>query len=177
MKKKNLPGVFALLAAMGLGGCSINSLQYDHGIRVVNLPAAENAGKALVLGQAWMRSYGDWVIVFITAVDQEKTNSQLQLRPSINLQMPAGGHTLKVKALFGNLAQSQETDEPAIIKVELRDGQAYQLQAREVTNIRGQSGVELWHEHVGTIAQYEAYRKANPDSKGAPVDRGAMAAQ
>lgn len=177
MKKKNMPGAFALLlAATCLAGCATNSLQYDLGVRVVNLPGAESSGKALVLGQAYMRGYGDWVVVFVTAVDQEKTFSQMQLRPSINLQMPAGKRTLKVKAMFGSFAQSQQTDEPSI-DVELREAQAYQLQAREVTNIRGQAGVELWLEHLGTIAQYEAYRKAHPESKGQPLSRGALSAQ
>jgi hypothetical protein len=177
MKKKSMPGALALLlAATWLAGCATNSLQYDLGVRAVNLPGADHSGKSLVLGQAHMRGYGDWVVIFVTAVDQEKTFSQMQLRPSINLQVPAGKHTLKVKAMFGNFAHSQESDEPSI-DVDLRAGQAYQLQAREVTNIRGQAGVELWLEHLGAIAQYEAYRKAHPDSKGEPVSRGALSAQ
>lgn len=168
--------VVALLLVTLASGCTTNSLQYDHGVRVVKFPGTEASGEALVLGQAYMRGYGDWVVVFITSVDQEKTFSQMQLRPSINLQMPAGKHALKVKAMFGSFAQSQQTDEPQI-QVELRDGQVYQLQAREVTNIRGQAGVELWLEHIGTVSQYEAYRKSNPGHKGEPVSRGDLPTQ
>ena len=51
MDKKNVPAALALLVSTLLTGCAANSLQYDHGVRVVNLPGAESSGQALVLGQ------------------------------------------------------------------------------------------------------------------------------
>jgi hypothetical protein len=173
MNRRSIARGFALSMASLLAGCATNSLQYDHGVKVVNLPGAEAAGQALVLGQAYMRGYGDWVVVFITSVDQEKTFNPMGLRPNINLQMPAGKRALKVKAMFGSFARSQETGEPQLA-VNLVDGQVYQLHAREATNIRGQAGVELWVEHIGTRAQYDQWRKSNPGHKGEPVQRGEL---
>jgi hypothetical protein len=161
---------WVLLAALALTGCGTTSVQFDYKPRPVTLPANAAAGdNALVLGQAYLHGYAEWVQVIITSVDDVKTHSQAQIRPTINFLVPPGKHTFHVKALLSNSASWKESNDPQV-SMELLAGEVYQMNAREATNIRGEGGIEVWLEHLGTIAQYQSFLKRNRDYRlGQPL--------
>ena len=162
--------------ALLLTGCmAATSMQFDYKPREVRLLGeSAPAGHALVLGQAYLRGYGDWVQLVITSVDAAKTFSQTRLRPTINFLVPPGKRTFNVRVLLGNTTTWKESADSQVA-AELRDGMVYQIKAREATDIRGIEGIDLWVEQLGTIPEYEYFLKRNPGYKqGQPLTRGEM---
>lgn len=167
--KHNFP--LLLIAGLLLAGCTTSSVMFDYTPEPLKL-ADGASGQALVLGQAYMRGYGDWSQLIISSVDEVQTFSQLQLRPRINFLMPAGKRTIRVKVQLGNHMKWQGTENDPQVTAELEAGAAYQLLAREATNIRGETGVELSLERIGTIAEYETFLKLHPGHRlGQPLTR------
>jgi hypothetical protein len=141
----------------------------------VKIASAGEAGNALVLGQAYMRGYGDWVQLIVSSVDDTRTLSAMRVRPDINFLVPEGKRTLHVLVQLGNFMRWKEANDPQVT-TELEAGICYQLQAREVTDIRGQRGVEVWIERIGTIVQYESFLKRNPGFRqGTPMTAAELA--
>ena len=172
--KKPIRAVIAL-AALVLAGCTATSIQFDYQPRELKLQGeTATSGHALVLGQAYLHGYGEWVQLIITSVDEAKTFSQTRLRPTINFLVPAGKRTLNVRVLLGNeMKWNQSADSQ--VAVELQDGLVYQVKAREATDIRGIEGVDVWVEQLGTIPEFENFLKRNPGYKqGQPLTRGEM---
>jgi hypothetical protein len=165
----NAKKVLALaLTAMLVAGCA-NSLQFNFRPTPVKLAASGSADTALVLGQAYSRGPADWVQIFVTAVDDTKTWSAKQLRPDLNLVVPAGKRTFRVRVQIGSYLSSQEGADPEVT-VELLPGMAYQLNVREGTDVRGRNGVDVSVERVGTVAKYEKYAAEHPGAAGRPVE-------
>jgi hypothetical protein len=165
-----------IVAVLLVAGCmAATSIQFDYKPREVKLlEDGASSGHALVLGQAYLRGYGDWVQLIITSVDAAKTFSQTRLRPTINFLVPAGKRKFNVRVLLGNSMTWQESADSQVA-AELLDGNVYQVKAREATDIRGAEGVDLWVEQLGTISEYEYFIKRNPDFKqGQPLTRGQM---
>lgn len=175
MNKKNPIRVFVSLSALLVGGCTATSIQFDYKPREIQLQGEGAAGgSALVLGQAYLQGYGDWVQLIITSVDEAKTFSQTRLRPTVNFLIPAGKRTLNVRVLLGNEMKWNESADSQIV-VELQEGLVYQVKAREATDIRGIESVDLWVVQLGTIPEYEYFLKRNPGYKqGQPLTRGEM---
>lgn len=161
------------LVALGIAwlatGCA-NSLQFNFRPQPVKLASAADSGTALVLGQAYLRGPADWVQIFVIAVDDTRTWSATKLRPDLNLVVPAGKRTFKVKVQIGNFLSSQETAGAPEVTAELLPGMAYQLNAREGTDVRGRTGVDLSVERIGTVAQYEKWAGEHPGAAGRPVE-------
>ena len=131
------------LALLLLAGCTATSIQFDYTPREIRLQGENVAsGHALVLGQAYLQGYGDWVQLIITSVDEAKTFSQTRLRPTINFLVPAGKRSMNVRVLLGNEMKWKESADSQVA-VELQEGLVYQLKAREATDIRGIEGVDL----------------------------------
>jgi hypothetical protein len=121
-----------------------------------------------------MSGYGEWVQLIITSVDDTKTHNETKLRPTVNLLVPSGERTLRVKTLLGNSATWKDAKE-SVIPGELLAGRVYQVKAREATDIHGTDAVDLWLEQLGSIAEYQYFIKRNPDYKqGQPLTRGQM---
>lgn len=161
-----------VLGSVSLGGCTAaTSVQFDYKPRPLTLASADaSAGSALVLGQAYMRGYGDWVQLIISSVDDTQTLSEVQLRPDINFLVPAGKRTLRVKVQLGNSMRWKELQVDPQLSVDLNQGVVYQVKAREATNIKGQTDVDLWIERLGTIQEYERFIQRHPDYKqGQPL--------
>lgn len=176
--KMTLAG-FLATACLALYGCTAaTSIQFDYKPRPLTLASADaSAPPALVLGQAYMRGYGDWVQLIISSVDETQTLSAVQLRPDINFLVPAGKRTLRVKVQLGNSMSWKELQVDPELDVELSEGAVYQVKAREATNIRGETDVDLWIERLGTIQEYERFIQRHPDYKqGQPLTAGEMAA-
>lgn len=176
MNNKNSIRPIVSVAALLLCGCmAATSIQFDYKPKELRLQGEGAAsGNALVLGQAYLRGYGNWVQLVITSVDETKTFSQTQLRPTINFLVPAGKRTLNVRVLLGNEMKWNESADSQIA-VELQEGLVYQVKAREATDIRGIEGIDLWIEQLGTIPEYEYFLKRNPGYKqGQPLTRGEM---
>lgn len=168
-KKSRLCAMVLGLVSLG-SGCA-NSLQFNFRPEPVKLASsAEAGGDALVLGQAYLRQPGDWVQLFITAVDDTSTWSPTKLRPDLHLLVPAGKRTFTVKVQIGNFLRSGEATGPQQVSADLKAGMVYQLNAREGTDVRGRNGVDLWVEQIGTIAQYERFAGEHPGAAGRPVE-------
>lgn len=169
--KTGFARALVLASLLMAAGCTSSSMMFDYEPQPVALAGqAETEGQALVLGQAYMRGYGDWVQLIISAVDGTQTLSATQLRPNINFLVPQGKRTLQVKVLLGNSMKWQEAREDPQVTAELRAGLVYQVKAREATDIRGQTGVELWLERLGTVEEYQAFLKRHPGFKqGQPL--------
>lgn len=163
------------LAMLMLCGCmAATSIQFDYQPRVVKVSGAAPAGRALVLGQAYLRGYGEWVQILITSVDGTKTANESKLRPTVNLLVPPGEHEIRVKTLLGNSMTWKDARE-TVVSGALLDGHVYQVKARAATDIRGTDAVDLWLEQLGSIDEYEYFIKRNPDYKqGQPLTRGQM---
>lgn len=163
------------LAVLLVAGCTATSIQFDYEPRELRLQGETAAsGHALVLGQAYLQGYGEWVQLIITSVDEAKTFSQTRLRPTINFLVPAGKRTLNVRVLLGNEMKWKESADSQVA-VELQEGLVYQVKAREATDIRGIEGIDLWIEQLGTIPEFEYFLKRNPGYKqGQPLTRGEM---
>jgi len=179
MKNEHKSRAVLAAAMLLITGCmAATSIQFDYAPREIKLqgegPAAPHA---LVLGQAYLQGYGDWVQIIITSVDEAKTFSQTRLRPTINFLVPAGKRSLNVRVLLGNEMKWKESADSQVA-VELQEGLVYQLKARAATDIRGIEGVDLWVEQLGTIPEYEYFLKRNPGYKqGQPLTRGEMTGQ
>jgi hypothetical protein len=176
MNNENAIRPIMVAAALLMSGCmAATSIQFDYKPKELRLQGdAAAGGKALVLGQAYLRGYGNWVQLVITSVDETKTFSQTQLRPTINFLVPAGKRTMNVRVLLGNEMKWNESADSQIA-VELQEGLVYQVKAREATDIRGVEGVDLWIEQLGSIAEYEYFLQRNRDYKqGQPLTRGEM---
>lgn len=156
------------LAVLLLAGCA-NSLQFNFRPVPVKLAASESTETALVLGRAYLRGRADWVQLFITAVDGTKTWDANQLRPDLNLVVPAGKHTFKVRVQIGDYLSLPKSPDPEVT-VELLPGMAYQLNVREGTDVRGRAGVDVMVERIGTVAKYEKYAAEHPGAAGRPVE-------
>jgi hypothetical protein len=157
------------LAALLTTGCA-NALQFNSRPPPVTLAASDSAETALVLGQAYLRGRADWVQLFVTAVDDTKTWSAGMLRPDLNLVVPAGKHTFKVRVQIGNYLSLEESPVDPEVTVELLPGMAYQLNVREGTDVRGRAGVDVLVERIGTVARYEKYAAEHPGAAGRPVE-------
>jgi hypothetical protein len=171
-----MKGFLLTTVALVLTGCmAATSVQFDYKPREVRLLGeSAPAGQALVLGQAYLRGYGDWVQLIITSVDTAKTFSQTRLRPTINFLVPPGKRTFNVRVLLGNSMTWKESTDSQVA-AELRDGMVYQIKAREATDIRGVDSADLWVEQLGSIAEYDYFVKRNPAYKqGQPLTRGQM---
>ena len=176
MNNKNIVRACVALAPLLLAGCvAATSIQFDYTSREIKLQGEGAAApNALVLGQAYLQGYGDWVQIIITSVDEAKTFSQTRRRPTINFLVPAGKRSLNVRVLLGNEMKWKESADSQVA-VELQPGLVYQLKAREATDIRGIEGVDLWVEQLGTIQEYDFFLERNPDYKqGQPLTRGVM---
>jgi hypothetical protein len=169
-----MKNLFAL-ALLLICGCTATSIQFDYQPHEIRLQGeSPAAGHALVLGQAYLQGYGDWVQLIITSVDEAKTFSQTRLRPTINFLIPAGKRTLNVRVLLGNEMKWKESADSQVA-VELQEGLVYQVKAREATDIRGIEGIDLWVEQLGTIQEYEYFLQRNRGYKqGQPLTRGTM---
>ena len=167
--------VLLSMAVLSLAGCmAATSIQFDYKPRVMKMPGPGTGADALVLGQAYMSGYGEWMQLIITSVDDRKTLSESKLRPTVNFLVPPGERTLKVKTLLGNSVKWKDAKE-AVISGELLEGRVYQVKARDATDIHGSDAVDLWLEQLGSIAEYEYFIKRNPDYKqGQPLTRGQM---
>jgi len=175
MNNENPVRAVVVIAGLMLAGCTATSIQFDYQPRELKLQGETAAsGPALVLGQAYLQGYGDWVQLIITSVDEAQTFSQTRLRPTINFLVPAGKRTLNVRVSLGNeMKWNQSADSQ--VAVELQEGLVYQVKAREATDIRGIEGIDLWVEQLGTIPEFEYFLKRNPDYKqGQPLTRGEM---
>jgi hypothetical protein len=163
------------LAMLLLCGCmAATSIQFDYKPRVVRLPGTTPGDPALVLGQAYMSGYGNWVQLIITSIDDAKTGDEKKLRPTVNFLVPPGQRTVRVKTLLGNSMTWKEAKE-SVISQDLLAGRVYQVKAREATDIHGTDAVDLWLEQLGSIAEYQYFIKRNPDYKqGQPLTRGQM---
>jgi hypothetical protein len=164
-----------VLAVLLLTGCTATSIQFDYKPHEIKLQGENTAGgHSLVLGQAYLQGYGDWVQLIITSVDEAQTFSQTRLRPTINFLVPAGKRKLNVRVSLGNEMKWKESADSQVA-VQLQEGLVYQVKAREATDIRGIEGIDLWVEQLGTIPEYEYFLKRNPDYKqGQPLTRGEM---
>ncbi|HUQ11287.1 MAG TPA: hypothetical protein VM146_13315 [Steroidobacteraceae bacterium] len=168
MNTKRCWAAFATAALLS-AGCA-NSLQFNFRPAPVMLAsAAESPGTALVLGQAYSRGPADWVQIFVTSVDDAKTWSATQLRPDLNLVVPAGKRTFKVRVQIGDYVSSQESPVDPEVTAELLPGMAYQLNVREGTDVRGRAGIDVSVERIGTVAKYEKYAAEHPGAAGRPV--------
>jgi hypothetical protein len=158
-----------------LCGCmAATSVQFDYKPRVVKMSGAVPDGRALVLGQAYLRGYGEWVQILITSVDDAKTANETKLRPTVNFLVPPGEHAIRVKTLLGNSMTWKDAKE-TVISGALLEGRVYQVKAREATDIHGTDAVDLWLEQLGSIEEYEYFVRQNPDYKqGQPLTRGQM---
>ncbi len=163
---KKIAMLLVSVAALA-GGCA-NSLQFNFRPTPVKL-ASGSAETALVLGQAYARGPADWVQIFVTEVDGAKTWNPRQLRPDLNLVVPAGKRTFRVRVQIGSYLSSKEGADPEVT-VELLPGMAYQLNVREGTDVRGREGVDVSVERVGTVAKYEKYAAEHPGAAGRPVE-------
>jgi hypothetical protein len=175
MNNKNPILASIAVAVLLCAGCTATSVQFDYHPRELKLQGeAATGGHALVLGQAYLQGYGDWVQLIITSVDEAQTFSQTRLRPTINFLVPAGKRSLNVRVSLGNEMKWRESADSQVA-VELQDGLVYQVKAREATDIRGIEGIDLWVEQLGTIAEFDYFLKRNPGYKqGQPLTRGEM---
>lgn len=162
------PWTALALAALLTVGCA-NALQFNFRPTPVKVAAGDSAQTALVLGQAYARGPADWVQIFVTSVDGTRTWNPNQLRPDLNLVVPAGKRTFRVKVQIGGYVSSKEGADPEVT-VELLPGMAYQLNVREGTDVRGRDGVDVTVERIGTVAKYEKYAAEHPGAAGRPVD-------
>jgi len=163
-------GVIALL----LGGCA--AMSYNSEPRTVKLGAETTAGNALVLGQAYKESAGHYICYIIKDVDGTKTFGVMEPRAPYNFYIPAGTHTFKVWSAQGNFGSSLQADPQ--FSAELRAGQVYQLHGKVYEDSNGDPFVKVWVEHIGSVAQYDAFRESHPDEPGGrPLSKRRMAAR
>lgn len=163
-----------LVTVLLLGGCA--AMTYDSEPRVVRLDSGAATGTALVLGQAYMESAGHYVCHIIKDVDGTKTFGLMAPRAPYNFFIPAGPHTFKVWSALGNYGHSREGDPQ--FSAELHAGQVYQLLAKVHEDSNGDSFVKVWIEHIGSVAQYDAFRERHPDEPGGrPLSKQRMTAR
>jgi len=163
-----------LVAALLLSGCA--AMSYNPEPRVVKLGSAATAQNALVLGQAYKESAGHYICYIIKDVDGTKTFGVMEPRAPYNFFIPAGPHTFKVWSAFGNFGRSLEGDPQ--FSAELRAGQVYQLYGKVYEDSNGDSLVKVWIEHLGSVAQYDAFRERHPDEPaGHPLSKRQMTAR
>jgi hypothetical protein len=152
----------ALVTTLVLGGCA--AMSYNSEPRVVKLGSAAASSNALVLGQAYKESAGHYICYIIKDVDGTKTFGVMEPRAPYNFFIPAGQHTFKVWAALGNFGHSREGDPQ--FSADLRAGHVYQLYGKVYEDSNGDSFVKVWVEHIGSIAQYDAFRERHPDEPG-----------
>jgi hypothetical protein len=163
-----------LMATLVLGGCA--AMSYNSEPRVVKLGSAARPANALVLGQAYKESAGHYICYIIKDVDGTKTFGVMEPRAPYNFFIPAGPHTFKVWAAYGNSGRSLEGDPQ--FSAGLESGQVYQLYGKVYEDSNGDSFVKVWIEHIGSIAQYDAFRERHPDEPaGRPLTRRQMTAR
>jgi hypothetical protein len=145
-----------------LGGCA--AMAFDSEPRTVTLGSEAATGNALVLGQAYKESATHYISYVIKDVDGTKTFGVMAPRAPYNFFIPAGQHTFKVFTSHGNFHSSLEADPQ--FSAELRAGQVYQLHGKVYEDSNGEPFVKVWIEHIGSVAQYNAYHERNPKGSG-----------
>jgi len=163
------------LVALLASGCVANSFIVDSEPRKVRIgKAAEPAEYALVLGQAYEFAPNSWSNLIVKYVDGHKAYSEMDLRTAINFLIPSGQHTLKVEANYGNIQDAKSSLEPKVT-ADLQAGEVYQLDGRRTTDSRGESWVQVRLEHIGSMAEYQAFRARNPGFRsGQPLTRAQL---
>jgi len=160
-------------ATMLMSGCA--AMSFDAKPRAVTLPDADPADTALVLGQAYNDHPGYWIWLIVRSVDETQTyNYWVEARAPYNFLVPAGTRTLNVACAFGNFLTSKQA-EPKVTS-EFLAGQVYHGKLYEDSN--GDPFVKVWAEHLGSRAQYDAFRKRHPDEPGGrPLSKQRMSAR
>ena len=162
------------ISVLLLSGCA--EMSYNSEPRTVKLVGGAETANALVLGQAYKESAGRYICYIIKDVDGTKTFGVMEPRAPYNFYIPAGKHTFKVWTAHGNFGSSLQADPQ--FSAELGAGQVYQLHGRLYEDSNGDPFVKLWIEHLGTRAQYDAFRERYPDEPGGrPLSKRRMTAR
>jgi len=159
---KMLPCLTFAAAALIITGCA--AMVYNSEPRTVKLEGATGTENALILGQAYKESATHYISYVIKDVDGTKTFGVMEPRAPYNFFIPAGQHTFKVWTAHGNFGRSLQADPQ--FSAELQAGQVYQLHGKLYEDSNGDPFVKVWIEHLGSVAQYNAYHERNPDGPG-----------
>jgi hypothetical protein len=131
---------------------------------------------ALILGQAYMESAGNYVFLSIKSVDGVKTLTGMEARAPYNWYVPAGQRKFTVLAMYGNFLASLNGDPQ--FSAEVRAGRVYQLHGRRYQDNNGDTFVKLWLDELGSIEQFKAFKENHPDQPGGrPLGKNRMLAR
>jgi hypothetical protein len=161
-----------MAATLLLGGCA--EMSYNAEPRTITL-SDPKAPTALILGQAYKESAGHYHILIVKSVDGIKTFSGWESRTPFNWYVPAGQRKFTAHAAFGNFGNSLEADPE--FTGDVHAGRVYQLYGKEYEDSNGKSFVKLWIDEIGSVAQFEAYLKRNPEGlDGKPMTKQRLVA-
>jgi hypothetical protein len=156
-----------VLVALLLGGCA--EMSYNGEPRAMKLNTNDTP-TALILGQAYKESAGQYDILIVKSVDGTKTFSGWEPRTPYNWYVPAGQHKFTAFVAFGNSARSLEGD-PELV-TDVRAGRVYQLYAKQYADSNGKPFVKLWLEEIGSVTQFQEFRERIPDGlDGRPMTK------
>jgi len=154
-------------AVLLLGGCAEMSYNAEPHTMKLGDPAAPTA---LILGQAYKESAGHYHILIVKSVDGTKTFSGWEARTPCNWYVPAGQRKFTAFVSFGNFGNSLEADPE--FNGDVHADRVYQLFGKQYEDSNGKPFVKLWLEEIGSVAEFEAFRKRNPESlDGRPMNR------
>jgi hypothetical protein len=175
--------LLVLLLQLLLVGCSTMFSQVP--LDFYDGPKRENSNVALIRGQAYMVSVGNWVEVHIKEVDGKVVYNEItSLVPPYIVNVAPGSHELSIVGLLGNSARYYKHDNQNLPKVSgnFEAGKAYQI-LFDVISEEGkpksanypdhQEYSAIYHVHqIGTIAEYNEFLIKNPNHKlGYPIPK------
>lgn len=158
-------------------GCasSLSAFNYNpNPIQAYAGPSKNTNDISLIRGQAYAKSWGDFVQVTVKEVDGKSVyNPETSLRIPYIIYITPGKHELTVYGGFGSAAGGYEHNTLPKISVEVQPGQAYQLLIDTVTEQNGRTSVSYKLAHIGSIDQYTDYLARNSDyQSGHPMQPG-----
>lgn len=154
-----LVSALALTFTLGCGSMYINSQP----VKAYSGADKSDAEIALIAGQGYMESVGNWIQVYFEEVDGK---SIATARNSYLVKLEPGVHQIKIKAALGNGASSLQAS--GIYKMTVEAGKAYQITYE-------QSGYNIAYFlcETGNVESYFEYFKRNKEiSEGSPVPCG-----
>jgi hypothetical protein len=158
--------IFLLLLVPMLSGCT--SLFFSHSAKTMyDGEVKPHSEIALVAGQGYKASFGDFHQVMIKKVDDRDVYTFWSLKPVYLVYVEPGKHKLKLWSNYGSQLYSLENEQEIYVEVEA--GKAYQIYS-EILKQNGNFFIKHRYLEIGTISDYHDYFKKNPNvPKGSPV--------
>jgi hypothetical protein len=126
---------------------------------------------ALIRGQAYMKSVGNWVEVHIKEVDGKEVYNQItSLQVPYMVNVTPGVHELTILGLLGNSAFYYKHDKLPKITANFEAGKAYQI-LFDLISEDGKSISAIYRiVSIGSIVQYNEFLIKNPTHQsGYPI--------